>query len=474
MGWIDYEREPRSDIAFIDIKSFYASVECVERGCNPLTTSLCVMSRSDNSNGLILASSPTFKKVFGKKNVGRSYDLPFNIHTRRFNYHVAKRQNLRTDPAYVHFIESWARKTLIVPPRMSLYIERNMDIQKVLQNYSPKEDILPYSIDEAFIDLTRSLDYFAKSKVESRKSILDAVSARIQHDIWEETGVISTIGMSNANPLLAKLALDIEAKHTNTMRANWSYEDVETKVWNIKEMTDFWGIGSRTAARLNRMKIHSIKELANSSPELLKEEFGIMGLQLWFHANGVDESDIRYPYKPKARGLGNSQVLPKNYYEQEDIELVLGEMAEQVAIRLRRIHKKTTTIAIHVGFDVESEKKSINAQRKVEPTQNTKVLIQHVVQLFREKYTGGAARNIAVRYDNFVDENYSFISLFEDIEEIEKEETLEKTIDDIRERFGFLSVQRATVLKENSRSIARSKLVGGHAAGGAGGLDGLT
>lgn len=86
MGYIDYSKEPQSDIAFVDMKSFYASVECIDRGLNPLTTSLCLMSRSDNSNGLILASSPTFKKVFGKKNVGRSYDLPFDVQTRKFNY----------------------------------------------------------------------------------------------------------------------------------------------------------------------------------------------------------------------------------------------------------------------------------------------------------------------------------------------------------------------------------------------------
>ena len=106
MGNIQYDKEPKSDIAFIDMKSFYASVECVERGLHPLYTSLCVMSRADNANGLILASSPTFKKVFGKDNVGRSYDLPFNIQTRRFNYYVAKRQNLPINREYVRFIES--------------------------------------------------------------------------------------------------------------------------------------------------------------------------------------------------------------------------------------------------------------------------------------------------------------------------------------------------------------------------------
>lgn len=94
MGIIDYSKEPQSDIAFIDMKSFYASVECVDLGRHPLTTSLCVMSRADNVNGLILASSPTFKKVFGKENVGRSYDLPFDIHTKKFSYSNAKRQGI--------------------------------------------------------------------------------------------------------------------------------------------------------------------------------------------------------------------------------------------------------------------------------------------------------------------------------------------------------------------------------------------
>ena len=105
MGYFDYSREPKSDIAFVDMKSFYASVECVERGLHPLKTSLCVMSRAENANGLILASSPMFKKVFGKNNVSRSYDLPFDIKTRKFNYYVARRQGLPITLDYVRFIE---------------------------------------------------------------------------------------------------------------------------------------------------------------------------------------------------------------------------------------------------------------------------------------------------------------------------------------------------------------------------------
>ena len=112
------------------------------------------------------------------------------------------------------------------------------------------------------------------------------------------------------------------------MRANWSYEDVEEKVWGIPEMTDFWGIGSRMEKRLNALGIYSIRELANANPDRLKQALGVVGLDLWFHANGIDESNVHVPYRPKSRGLGNSQVLPRNYVRQRDIEIVLREMAE--------------------------------------------------------------------------------------------------------------------------------------------------
>ena len=470
MGIIDYSKEPVSDIAFIDMKSFYASVECVERGLHPLKTSLCVMSRADNSAGLILASSPLFKKVFGKKNVGRAYDLPFDVKTRKFSYYNAKKQGLPTDPDFVRYIEEWAKTTFIVPPRMDKYIEVNMEIQRVFQNYGSPNEIYPYSIDEGFIDLTGSLNYFVPNKNMSRKEKLDVISSKIQHDIFRKTGVYSTVGMSNSNPLLAKLALDNEAKKTKTMRANWSYEDVETKVWGISEMTDFWGIGHRMKKRLNDLGVMSIKELANSNPDVLKAHLGVNGVDLFFHANGIDESNVHKPYKPKSNGIGNSQVLPRDYVKQREIELVLGEMAEQVAIRLRKAGKKTTCVSIGVGYSRIENKKSIHTQMKVEPTNQTNTLKNHVLALLHKKYSSGAVRNISVYYSQLVDESFGLISLFDDVEQIEKEERLQSTIDTIRQQFGFTSVLKANALMDGSRVIARSKLVGGHSAGG---LDGL-
>lgn len=469
MGLIDYSLEPKSDIAFIDMKSFYASVECVKRNLNPLTTSLCVMSNSDNSSGLTLASSPTFKKVFGKENVGRARDLPFDIETRKFSYENAMRQNIDITKNYVEHVEKWAKKTLIVPPRMSLYIEENLKIQRIFQNYTAENEIHPYSIDEAFIDLSGSLNYFVPNKNVSRKYKLDYVSAKIQNEIWKETGIYSTVGMSNSNPLLAKLALDNEAKTTKTMRANWSYEDVESKVWNIKNLTDFWGIGNRTAKRLNKLGIHTVKDLATSNPDILRREFGVIGLQLWFHANGVDESKVTIPYKAKSKGYGNSQVLPRDYHNQNEIEIVLREMAEQVATRIRRKNKKTSQISIYIGFSYKENKKSIKAQKTINPTYSTKTLSNEVINLFREKYEGGSVRNIGVSYGKLVEDNFITYTLFDDIEKLQKQDSLDKTIDEIRDKFGYTSILSGTSLIGGSRVIERSKLIGGHA----GGLDGI-
>ncbi|WP_366208662.1 Y-family DNA polymerase [uncultured Veillonella sp.] len=468
---INYDLEPKSDIAFIDMKSFYASVECIERGLHPLTTSLCVMSRADNASGLILASSPTFKKVFGRQNVSRAYDLPFDVTTRKFNYKRALQQKLPLTPQYVKYIEDWAKRTLFVPPRMSVYILKNLEVQRIFHKYAAPEDICPYSIDEGFIDLTQSLNYFLPKPQMSRKEKLDILSAKIQHDIWQTTGIYSTVGMSNANPLLAKLALDNEAKTTETMRANWSYEDVPTKLWALPKLTDFWGIGRRTADHLNRLHIYSIKELAHSNPDILQREMGIIGVQLWFHAHGVDESNVHAPYRPQSKGIGNSQILPRNYEAQHEIELLLAEMAEQVAIRLRKTHQLAQCVSIYIGFSKNVLQSPIQAQMKIPPSQLTDELVTYVKTLFRKHYKGGAVRQIAVRYSKLSSDEYRITSLFEDAEAVEKTYQLQRAIDRIREQYGFVSIQKGSSLLSYSRAIKRSRLIGGHSAGG---LDGLT
>lgn len=482
MGYFDYSLEPRRAILFEDVKSNYASIECNQLGLDPLTTSLCVMSRADNSNGLILASSPTFKKVFGKSNVGRSHELPFYPETRKFNYrrwdetHRDFYGNVEApNPEYVKFIEDWARITYIVPPRMGLYIQSNIKVLKILAIFTSMAEIHPYSIDESFLDVTESLDYYFPD-VKDYYEQMDKMAQKIQRAVYHQTGLYITVGMGD-NPLLAKLAMDNYAKHSKNMRALIRYEDIEEKVWSIKEMTDFWGIGERTKRNFEKIGIRSIRELANANPDFIKREMKTIGLQQFFHANGIDETSIFDHYSKASTSFGNSQILPRDYTHQGEVEIVLKEMCEQVAVRLRKAKKECVNISFFVGFSMKEPKPSVHASRKIDPTNSTSEIQKIVLQLFRERFEGGAVRNIGISANGLIDAPFRMISLFEsreDDQEILKQkqdERLQEAIDTIRQKQGFTSIQKGSILKAGSRAIARSKLIGGHSAGGLEGLE---
>lgn len=443
----NYELEPRGDYAFIDMKSFYASCEAVARGLNPIRTPLVVMSTADNTSGLILASSPLAKKSLGLSNVARIWDIP--------------------TPAE----NPLAKNLVIASPRMRYYIAENLKIQDIIRKYAADEDILWYSIDEGIVDLSKSLNYFYPDQTLSRSKKLSLVANQIQKANFYQTGILASIGMSNSNPLLAKLALDIEAKHTTNMRALWNYEDVATKVWQIPALDDFWGIGSRMRRNLEQMGIDTIKDLANARPYDLYHRFGVMGLQLYHHANGIDRTKLQERYLPKNKHLGNSQVLPRDY-ERDEMPLLVREMAEQVAIRLRRRHCLTGTVSLFIGYSSAADGKGFNRQMKIDPTDNTDKLAASLLYLFHKFYNGGLVRHIGVTYSDLIPKIGLQLSLFEEAETLAKKEKLEAVSDLIRDKFGFVSLVRASSALESGRSIKRAGLVGGH-AGGAGGLDGL-
>lgn len=449
MGNFDYSLEPRGDYAFIDMKSFYASYELKARGLDPLRDMLVVMSKADNTGaGLILASSPAAKKKLGLTNVSRAWELPTE----------------QENPA--------VKDLIIVEPRMQLYIDQNIEIQKIIENYAAKEDIMWYSIDEGCVDLGPSLNYFIPDKNVSRARKLDIISQRIQQHILKDTGIYSTVGMSNSNILLAKLALDNEAKKNSNMRALWNYKDVQTKVWNISEISDFWGIGHRMKENLKNMGIYTIKDLAAASPERLHSKFGIMGLQLYHHAWGIDRSKIREKYIPKAESKGNSQMLPRDYYGHE-MPLVIKEMADQVSTRLRRMNAKAGTIHLGIRYSRNEPGSGFSRQLKVTPTDNSKEIAVHLQHLFDKYYEGQLVRQISVSFSKLVYTAGTQFNLFEDPEQQEKEINLEKSKDLVRDKYGFLSLVYASSLLEHGRSISRAGLVAGHNGGGAGGLDGL-
>ena len=439
----DYNKEPSRDILCIDCKSFYASCEAVSRGMNPLKVKLVVMSYpsdklNERGSGLILASSPEAKKAYGISNVSRARDLPF----------------------------PYPKDLVIAPPRMKLYMKMNLKINKIYRTFVDDSNIGVYSVDETFLDVTDSLAYFkCKTAFE--------LARKIQVKVFKETGIYTTIGIGD-NPLLAKLALDNEAKRNKNMKAEWRYEDVQEKIWSIKEMTDFWGIGGRTQVRLNAMGIHSIKELAAFDYDVIKKKMGVVGTQIYAHAWGIDRTFLGQSYTVKSKSLGNSQVLNRDYHLRNEIEVVIREMGDQVATRLRKANKLTKVISLWVGYSFkyidQSGKSGFSKQITIDPTNNSKKIAEALLYIFDQFYTDQVVRNIGVTCSKLEDPIREQLNLFEDVETLDQNKKLDEVVDDVRKKFGFTKLVYTSSLLEGGRAIDRSSLVGGH-AGGMSGID---
>lgn len=430
----DYKKEERRDVLCIDVKSFYASVECVQRGLHPLREMLVVMSHAENSGGLVLASSPMAKKKLGISNVMRKWDLPDHPELK------------------------------IVPPRMKLYIKENMKINTIYKNYVAEEDLLIYSIDESFLDLTASRHLFASSTYEFAR--------KIQKQIFDETGLYVTIGIGD-NPLLAKLALDNAAKHNHDFIAEWRYESVPQTVWKIDPITEMWGIGTRTAKRLKRLGIYSVYDLAHASSYLLKERIGMIGEQLHAHAWGIDRSKLSDTYTPIEKSYGNSQVLPRDYVRQAEIEVVIREMADQVAARIRRHHAQTKCVSLFIGYSMgyrdSNGKGGFHQQLKIPVTSSTKLLTEYCIDIFRNNWHGQEIRHIGITYSQLVYTDSIQLDLFHDPDEQIQELKLDLLIDTIRKKYGYTSLIHANSITTGGTAVSRVSLVGGHA----GGMDGI-
>lgn len=433
--YFDYEKEPSRDILCIDCKSFYASVECIERGLHPLKTMLVVMSNADNAGGLVLASSPLAKKELGISNVTRKEDLPDH------------------------------KDLLIVPPRMRLYMKKNAEINQIYKSFVANEDHHVFSVDESFLDVTSSLSYFHCETAYQLARI-------IQKKVQKQTGIYTTVGIGS-NPLLAKLALDNEAKKNPDFIAEWRYKDVQSKVWSISPMTEFCGIGKKTALRLSYLGIHSIKDLATTDYDRLKDRLGVMGAQLFAHANGIDRSFLGEMQPPKETSIGNSQVLPKVYTSQIEIERVLKEIADQVATRLRKLSVQTQCISLFVGYPTgtidKDNRKGFSQQRKITATNTTKVLAQEALSLFRANYKGQEIRHVGLSFSKLTKTTAIQLDLFADPEKQVQDNKLDCLVDTIRSKYGFSSMVHAASLLDGATAISRASLVGGHA----GGMEGL-
>jgi DNA polymerase V len=412
----------------IDLKSFYASVECVERGWDPLTARLVVADPERSEKTICLAVSPALKQM-GVPNRCRVFQIPKEI-----PYKMA-------------------------PPRMQLYIDYAAEIYGVYLKYIAKEDIQVYSIDEAFLDVTDYLHLYQMTAVE--------LGRKIMQDILDTTKIPAACGVGT-NLYLAKVALDIMAKHETDRIAYLDEARYREKLWKHKPLTDFWRVGRGTVERLSNMGICTMEEIAHARESLLYKAFGIDAELLIDHAWGrepVTIADIK-AYRPKNTSFSSGQVLPRDYEYEEGV-LVVKEMADLLCLDLVDQCLVTSHISLVIGYSnqkcFEPAKGSTTLRSA---TSSNRRLLSYVEQLYRRIVRPGAyIRRITLTYTGVMTEDYQQFDLFSDPEETEKDVKAQRAAISIKQRYGRNAILKGMNLEESATTIERNGQIGGHKSG---------
>lgn len=412
--------EERRSIAVIDLKAFYSFVECVDRGLDPWKTPLVVADKDRGKNTIVLSVSP-FLKSKGVPSRLRIQDLP-----KKYNY--------------VYAI-----------PRMERYIEKSAEVVKIMMSFVAEEDIHVYSIDEAFIDLTTYLKYYGKTALEMVSWIIDTIK--------EKTGLQATGGIGD-NFFLAKVALDIYAKHERNGIATMHEEDIEEKLWPITPLSKIWGIGSRTEAHLNKLGIFNMDQLAHSNRDFMRSEFGIIGEQLVDHANGIDDSDIREVYVPKEKSLSQAQVLFKDYKKNE-VPLIIREMCDDLSSNLRKQDKLCGLVSLFIGYS-KNQGGFARQMSLLQETDDRDILYEALLEIYKAHVIDLPIRNVGISFGKLRSNKQAQLSLFEESEKQVERHKMQKTMDKLQDKYGKNILLRASALTENSTVIERNSYIGGH------------
>ncbi|WP_410993569.1 DinB/UmuC family translesion DNA polymerase [Bacillus cereus] len=286
------------------------------------------------------------------------------------------------------------------------------------------------------------------------------LALKFKREIYEHTRIECTIGIA-PNPLMSKVALDIEAKKNKEGIAHWKYEDVPTKLWSIRPLNNFWGISYKTEEKLNRKGIHSIGDLANYPLKYLKQSFGKIGEELHLHSNGIDFSRISEKYVPATTSIGKSQILMRDYTI-EEFPIVLLEHIEEICYRLRRQNKLAQTVQFSVGYSKSYTGGIRKTHTLSRPTNLTMDIYKICTYFLHQQYTGEPIRSINISLTNLIREGEEQISLFDNVTQREQEVKLTKVMDEIRTRFGKNSILRGISYTHSATARHRNTLIGGH------------
>ncbi len=410
----------------IDFKSFYASVECVERGLDPYQVNLVVADSSRGKSTICLAVSPHLKQL-GVRNRCRLFELPRHLH-----YIVAK-------------------------PRMKLYMEYSANIYGLYLKYISADDIYVYSIDEAFFDVTQYLRFYNKNAKELAQMLID--------EVYQKTGIPATAGVGT-NLYLAKVALDITAKHNQSHIAYLDEELYQKTLWNHTQLTDFWQIGKGIEKRLHKHGLMTMQDVAMCPQDILYKEFGVNARFLIQHAWGKEPATLQQikSYQPRHRSISNGQVLFGDY-DFHDGLLVLKEMVEDNALELVEQRLVTNHISLHVRY-VDASLPSTGGSRTMGVVTNScRLLVKEFIELFQSTtFRNQLIRKISIAFGDVKDERYEAYDLFTDYEDIQKERQLQQAIVHIKNQYGKDAVLKAMNILDKATARKRHQLIGGHNA----------
>ena len=483
----------------IDLKSFYASVECVDRGLDPLSTNLVVADASRTEKTICLAVSPSLKayRIPGRARLFEVVQRTKEVNAQRLQAAIRQRRAVRrengsydflaasSDAARLNADPSLRLDYIVAPPRMARYLQVSEQINKIYLRYVAPEDIHPYSIDEVFMDVTSYLPLYKLTAHE--------LAMKLVREVLAETGITATAGIGT-NLYLAKLAMDIVAKHIppdadGVRIAQLDEESFRYLLWDHRPMTDFWMTGPGTVKKLEAHGIHTMGELARLSlqnEDWLYDTFGVDAEILIDHAWGYEPCGMAQikSYKASTNSISEGQVLGCPYTN-EKAALIVREMAELLMFRLTEKKLVTDSLTLEVGYDRENvdsggyrgttqtdrygrtlPKAAHGTVRLETPTNLGSQIVEQSVKLFR-RITDPA---LTVRRINLTanrvqeDAGVEQVDLFHDTQKQEKEKRLQQTMLDIRNRFGKNALLKASSYEEEATMRQRNGQIGGHKA----------
>ena len=487
----------------IDLKSFYASVECVERGLDPLKNNLVVADEGRTEKTICLAVSPSLKAhgISGRARLFEVVERVKQVNNNRklnINYADFKGESYNADELNDDYLKL---SYIVAPPRMNLYKKYSNRIFAIYSNFVSPEDILVYSIDEVFIDAT---NYLRSRGVTAYQLAMDMIKA-----VLAETGITATAGIGT-NMYLAKVAMDIVAKHIEADKdgvriAKLDEMSYRRQLWNYRPITDFWRVGRGIGKKLESVGIYTMGDIAKCSigsdtefynENLLYKLFGINAELLIDHAWGWEPctiDDVK-SYKPDTKSISSGQVLTRPY-SFDETAVIVREMAELLALDL--VDKKVTTnqIVLTLNYDTENIKKGYKGEitvdgygRKIPKhahgtsninrlTSSSKLVVNAAIDVFyRIADRSLSVRKVSICANHITDENktesdnvqldlftdYSKIKAEEDA--LKKERSLQNAMLRIQKRYGKNAILKGTNLQDCATTVERNNQVGGHKA----------